>query len=106
MKQPGPQTSTLWTQVIEVIQKGEGPAAERALNDFCEHYRPVIVGFFGQRGWTPEQAEDLTHDFFASRILSRLDSREGFLHRARRGGTGNSGRGLAQLLQRKQISHA
>jgi len=95
MSAPSPPTSTQWTQVIEVIQNGDGSAAERALHEFCGHYRTVIVSFFCQRNWSPEQAEDLTHDFFASRIITRIDGRDGFLHRARRGETGSFRKFLA-----------
>lgn len=94
----GGSSTTQWTQVIEVIQNDTSEAAERALNEFCKQYRPVILGFFGQRGWNPEQAEDLAHDFFDQRIISRIDGRTGFLHRARRGETGSFRRFLASVL--------
>jgi RNA polymerase sigma-70 factor (ECF subfamily) len=98
MKEPDSSTTTLWTQVIEVIQQGDGQAAERALAQFCEQYRPIILGFFCRRGWQHEQAEDLTHDFFASRILSRLEDRGGFLYRARRGEAGSFRKFLSSVL--------
>jgi DNA-directed RNA polymerase specialized sigma24 family protein len=98
MKEPGHSPRTLWTQVIEVIQNNTGAEAGRALSDFCEQYRPVIVTFFWQRGWKPELAEDLAHDFFDNRILSRLESQNGFLYRARRGAEGGFRRFLASVL--------
>src|SRR6185503_772772 len=94
----GPSTSTLWTQVIEVIQHEDGESAARALNDFCAHYRPVIVGFFRQRQWREDQAEDLAQEFFSSRVVASIDSRDGFLHRARRGEPGSFRRFLASVL--------
>ena len=98
MKAPGSFSTTQWTQVIEVIQKETGAAAEVAFNKFCEQYRPVIVGFFRARGWDPDQAEDHAHDFFASRILSRMENRDGFLFRARRGEAGSFRSFLASIL--------
>ena len=98
MKDPDQSTTTLWTQVIEVIQKGDGQAAERALAQFCEQYRPVIVGFFCHRGWEHGQAEDLTHDFFAAKILSRIEDQDVFLHRARRGKSGSFRKFLCAVL--------
>src|ERR1043165_8688871 len=88
MKPQGTLPTTLWTKVIEVIQYGNGEAAERALNEFCGQYRPVIYRFFCQRGCTHEDAEEFTQDFFASRILSHIEGRDGFLHKARRGANG------------------
>jgi len=98
MKEPNQSTTTLWTQVIEVIQKGDGHAAERALAQFCEQYRPVILGFLCRRGWELGQAEDLAHDFIAAKILSRLEGKEGFLYRARRGETGSFRKFLCAVL--------
>lgn len=98
MNNPGESPRTLWTQVIEVIQKETGDAADRALSRFCEQYRPVIFSFFLQRGWSRDQAEDLAHDFFGSRIVNRIDERSGFLHRARRGEHGSFRRFLASVL--------
>lgn len=76
--------TTEWTQIISVIQHGERQSAWPALAEFCERYRPAIRNFFRRRGCSPEQAEDFTQDFFASRILERWDSRNGFLHAAHR----------------------
>jgi RNA polymerase sigma factor (sigma-70 family) len=84
--------------VIEAIQKGDGQVAEHALAQFCEQYRPVILGFFSRRGWEYGQAEDLTHDFIAAKILSRIEGGDGFLHRARRGEAGSFRRFLCSVL--------
>ena len=98
MKEADSSTTTLWTQVIEVIQQANGLEAERALAQFCEQYRPIIFGFFCRRGWEHGQAEDLTHDFIAAKILSRIEGRDGFLHRARRGEAGSFRRFLCAVL--------
>jgi DNA-directed RNA polymerase specialized sigma24 family protein len=75
---------TQWTEVIGAMQSGNGSVAWLALTDFCQQYRPAICGFFRRRGCSPEQAEDLTQDFFASRILEQWKDRNGFLHALRR----------------------
>ncbi len=78
--------TTQWTQIIEVIQRGDSDAAGVALGEFCERYRPAIYNFFRQRGkCSHEEAEDHTQAFFASRILEGWDRRNGFLHTAQRG---------------------
>ena len=76
---------TQWTEVIGAIQGGDGGAAWVGLTSFCEQYRPAICGFFRRHGCGPEQAEDLTQDFFAGRILEQWQERNGFLHALRRG---------------------
>ena len=93
-----PSASTLWTQILEVIQNGTGEAAERALGQFCEHYRPLLVSFFAQRGWRPEQAEDFAHDFLLGRVVEGMGERRGFIHRAQRGQPGSFRSFLASVL--------
>ncbi len=76
---------TQWTEVIGAIQGGDGGAAWVGLTSFCEQYRSAICGFFRRHGCGPEQAEDLTQDFFAGRIMEQWQERNGFLHALRRG---------------------
>lgn len=92
--------STQWTQIIEVIQKGETEAATAALADFCERYRPVVYGFFRRRGCNHEQAEDYAQEFFRTRILKPWDDRNGFLHTAQRSEQGKFRSFLCQVLWR------
>ena len=92
--------ATQWTQVIAVIQQGDQASAWRALEDFCERYRPAVCNFFLRRGCTPEQAEDYTQAFFASRIVARWETRDGFLHAARRAACGKFRSFLAHVLWR------
>ena len=80
----GVYPTTQWTQIIGVIQRGDDEAARRALNEFCERYRPAIFSFFRQRGCDVQQAEDYTHDFFEKRILNEWDERSSPLHKAQR----------------------
>jgi DNA-directed RNA polymerase specialized sigma24 family protein len=98
MKESCQSATTLWTQVIEVIQSGDSQSAELALAQFCEQYRPVILGFFCRRGWEHGQAEDLTHDFLAAKVFRRIEGRNGFLHRARRGESGSFRKFLSVVL--------
>jgi DNA-directed RNA polymerase specialized sigma24 family protein len=92
--------TTQWTQLIGVIQQGDDQTAWKALAQFCELYRPAIRNFFRRRGCSPEEADDHTQAFFASRILQGWDQREGFLHTAQRGGSARFRSFLAHVLWR------
>jgi DNA-directed RNA polymerase specialized sigma24 family protein len=106
MKSPAPASAvscfptTQWTQLIGVIQQGDDQSAWRALAQFCELYRPAIRNFFLRRGCGPEEADDYTQAFFASRILQGWDRREGFLHTAQRGGAARFRSFLSHVLWR------
>lgn len=84
MKPSSPVPSTMWTRIIEVIQNGDPEAADRALAEFCERYRPALVAFFRQRGCKPDDAEDFAQEFFRSRILAQIEDRSSFIHEADR----------------------
>lgn len=90
--------TTEWTLVLEVIQKGDGPAASAALENFCAQYRPAIRNFFVRRGADVEQAEEYTQNFFVRRILQRWDGRDGFLHAAHRRAPGKFRSFLCHVL--------
>lgn len=91
--------TTLWSQIIEVIQNGEAPAAEAALAQFCQRYRQAIYGFFRRCGNNHDQAEDLTQSFFHKRILSGWADRKGFLYSVEREGGRNFRAFLATSLR-------
>jgi DNA-directed RNA polymerase specialized sigma24 family protein len=76
--------STQWSQIMEVIQSGDRPAAEAALNEFCLQYREAVCQFFRRLGSNQTEAEDLTQNFFHKRILAGWADREGILYSARR----------------------
>jgi|SRR5436190_3020118 RNA polymerase sigma-70 factor (ECF subfamily) len=76
--------TTQWTEIIGPIQSGERETAWAALNDFCECYRMSVHNFFRRHGCDPDQADELTQDFFLKRILKPWDNRGGFLHVADR----------------------
>ena len=70
------------------------------MDHFCQQYRPAIRNFFLRRGCGPEQAEDYTQAFFASRIIARWETRDGFLHVAQRTACGKFRSFLAHVLWR------
>lgn len=81
----GAYPTTQWTQLIEVIQKGDGELASAALGEFCVRYRPAIYNFFRRHAkCSHEHAEDYTQNFFSKRILEKWNDRAGFLHKAER----------------------
>ncbi len=92
--------ATQWTQVISVIQQGDTASAWTALERFCQQYYPAIHNFFLRRGCAPDLAQEYTQEFFASRIISRWDSRDGFLHAAERRASGKFRSFLAHVLWR------
>jgi RNA polymerase sigma-70 factor (ECF subfamily) len=56
-------------------------SAGKALEDFCMRYRQPVVAFIRQRGFSPHEAEDLTHDFMLHLMekstLRRADAKRG-----------------------------
>jgi RNA polymerase sigma factor (sigma-70 family) len=77
--------TTKWTTVIQVIQQGDGAAADQALEQFCQQYQGAIYAFIRRRGYSHERAQDLVQDFLKSRIVEKWGERDSFVHRARRG---------------------
>ena len=63
-------TTTHWSVVLEA--QGESPAAQEALEKLCRTYWRPIYGFVRRQGAKPEEAKDITQDFFAL-ILGRKD---------------------------------
>ncbi len=56
--------STHWTVVLEAAQQSS-PAGQAALGTLCRTYWKPIYAFVRRSGHSPEDAEDLTQDFFA-----------------------------------------
>ena len=67
---PATFTTTHWSIVLEA--QGESPAAEEALERLCRIYWWPLYGFVRRQGYSPEEAQDLTQDFFAH-LLERKD---------------------------------
>src|SRR5262245_41239435 len=62
--------TTLWSVVLSA--QGESMAAQNALERLCRIYWWPLYGFVRRQGYTPEEAQDLTQDFFAL-LLERKD---------------------------------
>src|SRR5216110_160775 len=63
-------TTTQWSVVLTA--QGQSPAADEALEKLCRLYWWPLYGFVRRRGYSPEEAQDLTQGFFAL-LLERRD---------------------------------
>ena len=66
---PGRFPTTQWSRVVTAASRDASEARE-ALSSLCQAYWYPIYAYVRHRGHTPEQAQDLTQDFFAY-ILER-----------------------------------
>jgi RNA polymerase sigma factor (sigma-70 family) len=62
--------TTHWSVVLAA--KGDSAAAQEALERLCRIYWWPLYGFVRRQGYAPEEAQDLTQDFFAL-LLERKD---------------------------------
>lgn len=62
--------TTHWSVVLSAQQ--DSPAAEAALEKLCRSYWLPLYAFVRREGHSPEEAQDLTQEFFA-RFLERRD---------------------------------
>jgi RNA polymerase sigma factor (sigma-70 family) len=62
-------TTTHWSAVLQAGQ-GDSSAASAALEELCRTYWYPLYAFVRRQGHSPEEAEDLTQDFFA-RLLEK-----------------------------------
>lgn len=62
--------TTHWSVVLQA--RGDSPAARDALETLCRSYWRPLYAFVRREGYRPEEAEDLTQEFFA-RFLARKD---------------------------------
>ena len=60
--------STHWTLVVDAGGNHSGLERAGALEHLCSGYWPPVYSFIRRRGYSPEQAQDLTQEFFL-RIL-------------------------------------
>jgi RNA polymerase sigma factor (sigma-70 family) len=65
-------TTTRWSLVFAA--RGAGADGRAALGELCEHYRPVVIGFFRRHG-SPQLAEDRAQAFFLHFLESGLHAR-------------------------------
>jgi RNA polymerase sigma-70 factor (ECF subfamily) len=63
--------TTHWSVVLAASQ-GDSPHTAAALETLCRSYWPPLYTFIRRRGHSPEEAQDLTQEFFA-RFLKRSD---------------------------------
>jgi DNA-directed RNA polymerase specialized sigma24 family protein len=62
-------STTNWSVVLEA--QGESPAAQQALERLCRTYWRPIYTFIRREGTGPDEAEDLTQEFFAMLLERR-----------------------------------
>lgn len=77
---PGDFRTTHWSVVLCAGGK-QSTAVEAALAKLCRTYWYPLYAFVRRRGYTPQDAEDLTQDFFAhlleKKILQVVDQQKG-----------------------------
>ncbi len=61
---PGRFPTTQWSRVVTAASRDASEARE-ALAGLCEAYWYPLYAYIRHRGYAPEQARDLTQDFFA-----------------------------------------
>ena len=62
-------TTTHWSVVLEA--QTESPTAQGALEKLCQIYWPPIYSFVQKKGVGPEEAKDITQEFFADLLEHR-----------------------------------
>jgi len=79
---PARFNTTRWSVVLACADSGlESAAARDALSELCKTYWRPIFAYICRRGYSPQDAEDLTQDFFTSLLegplLKRADPQRG-----------------------------
>src|SRR5947208_452363 len=69
-----PFTTTHWSVVL-AAGGPSSPEAKQALEKLCQTYWEPLYNFARRKGCSPEDAQDLTQEFFA-RLLKRKDLAE------------------------------
>jgi RNA polymerase sigma-70 factor (ECF subfamily) len=62
-------STTHWSVVLDA--QTESPTAQEALEKLCQIYWPPIYSFVQRKGVDPEEAKDLTQEFFADLLEHR-----------------------------------
>jgi RNA polymerase sigma-70 factor (ECF subfamily) len=81
-RSPGRFNTTRWSVVLSCADSGiENAAARDALSELCKTYWRPILAYVCRRGYSIQDAEDLTQDFFTSLLqgplLERVDPNRG-----------------------------
>jgi RNA polymerase sigma-70 factor (ECF subfamily) len=63
--------TTRWN-LVEAAGHADSTRGREALDDLCRVYWPPLYGFVRHRGYSPEDAQDLTQEFFV-RLIARHD---------------------------------
>lgn len=86
MSQPPGRNSfpeTRWSRVVRARDWREEPSAREALEELCRLYWYPLYCFARRKGWSPEDAQDRTQEFFRSLVhqdlLDRPEPAEGRL---------------------------
>jgi len=66
---PARFTTTHWS-VIARAGRSDSPQAQAALSELCQAYWYPLYAYIRHQGYSPEDAQDLTQDFFA-RLLAK-----------------------------------
>ena len=79
---PGQFSTTRWSVVLACADSGiESAAARDGLSELCRTYWRPIFAYICRRGYSTQDAEDLTQDFFSSLLqgplLKRADPERG-----------------------------
>ena len=70
---PGRFSTTRWSVVLSCADSGiESVAARDALSELCKTYWRPIFAYLCRRGYSTQDAEDLTQDFFSSLLQGPL----------------------------------
>jgi len=70
---PGRFNTTRWSVVLSCADSGiESAAARDALSELCKTYWRPIFAYICRRGYSTQDAEDLTQDFFTSLLQGPL----------------------------------
>ncbi len=70
---PGRFNTTRWSMVLSCADSGiESAAARDALGELCKTYWRPIFAYICRRGYSTQDAEDLTQDFFTSLLQGPL----------------------------------
>src|SRR5476651_86467 len=70
MTSPGDRfRTTRWTRVVAA--RGDSPDAKQALSDLCAVNYPPVLRFLRASGHDADEAQELTHEFFAGVLEHR-----------------------------------
>ena len=69
-------TTTHWSVVLNA--RGSSPSAADSLGRLCATYWYPLYAFVRRKGFGPQEAQDLTQDFFARLLEKKVIKAAGF----------------------------